>query len=1051
MALTRPRAYQIYDIDYKQAVRVVAVTNVTLAGGAPNSVDGVNLSVNDRVLVTAQTGSVQNGIYYVTVLGTGANGTWTRSIDTDTTGELLSGTIVMVTEGLIYADTQWKLITNDPITIGVTALAFVQNYLANSISYGQTSFTIGSSNANATISVAGTSNVAVFSTSGANITGNLISGNVSTTNVFATNGTFTNNVIVSGTLTATSNIIANTSGIFYGNVTTGNTALYAGVPGFTPLGSNVVIQAAGNVNSYSQINFENINSGSEASTDYIATADNGNDSTNFVNLGIGSSTYAPAAYPAFRANDAYLLNNGGNLLLNAQTAGKLIKFLVGGSANTNVIATLSSTTLAMTGAITASGNITGSYILGNGSQLTGLPATYANSNVAAYLASGTVSTNIITTANVTSGNLTTTGLVSATGNVTSSGNVSGTYLLGNVFYATGFSASKIYNGTSEVNIGTSGGAANISIGGTSNVVVVSSTGVAIIGDLSVTGNATLSGNILGDRLQNGTTSIDIQTASGNANISVAGTSNVVVFSSTGQNIAGYLTSSGNITGGNLNTSGIVSVTGNINTSGALNINSTDGNYNVLNISGTALGPYGSPQTWKFFTNNVALGGSPSFIVFPDSSTQTTAYPGTTSTLSLSANISGGNLISNAAVIASGNITGSYILGNGRNLTGINTFSSIAVTGSDTITANSIATGLTFTGDTSIVVTANTTTNTVSFAFGGSGESIFSTGGQMGLVTELVVNSEDLGLVTEVPVAEEYELGTLFLDGFVGNPNFLPNSINGNILVADAIISTTGNITAGNLISTGLANVTGNITGGNLVTAGAVYSNFNTNTANTASFNATGGNTKGGTGYLDFLVAQNTSGGATNPFKWFRTNITGGLEIINSAYNNLLLSLTDAGALSVASSISVAGKKAVNGPAFRASIAVGQTITSGTQQKVTFGTETFDTDGNFASSRFTPTTEGYYQLNSTVRIAGGSSTGEYMLVIWKNGSEYSRGSNGSGTEIGASFYSMQVSDIAYANGSTDYFEIYIQQTSGSNKDTTAGAQISYFSGCMIRGA
>jgi hypothetical protein len=143
--------------------------------------------------------------------------------------------------------------------------------------------------------------------------------------------------------------------------------------------------------------------------------------------------------------------------------------------------------------------------------------------------------------------------------------------------------------------------------------------------------------------------------------------------------------------------------------------------------------------------------------------------------------------------------------------------------------------------------------------------------------------------------------------------------------------------------------------------------------------------------------------------------------------------------------------AVNGPAFRAYINIAQAITSGSQQKVTFGTETFDTNNNFSSSRFTPTIEGYYQLNATVRIDGTSSTGEYMLVIWKNGTEYARGTNASGTEQGANFYSMQVSDLAYANGSTDYFEIYIQQTSGSNRNTTAGTNISYFSGSMVRGA
>jgi hypothetical protein len=281
-----------------------------------------------------------------------------------------------------------------------------------------------------------------------------------------------------------------------------------------------------------------------------------------------------------------------------------------------------------------------------------------------------------------------------------------------------------------------------------------------------------------------------------------------------------------------------------------------------------------------------------------------------------------------------------------------------------------------------------------------------------------------------------------------------------------LISASGNITGGNISGGANVNatthtgatvsVTGNINSGNLTTAGAVYSNYNTNTANVGSFMATGGNTKGGTGYLDFLVAQNTSGGSTNPYKWLRVNPTGGLEIINSAYTATLLTLTDAGAFSVASTVSSTGfnvnnKQAVNGPAFRAYIDSGQAITSGSQQKVTFGSETFDTNSNFASSRFTPTVEGYYQLNATVRISGSSGTGEIMITIWKNGSEYARGTNESGTEQGAGWYSMQVSDLAYANGSTDYFEIYIQQTSGGNRDTTAGSNISYFSGSMIRGA
>jgi hypothetical protein len=75
----------------------------------------------------------------------------------------------------------------------------------------------------------------------------------------------------------------------------------------------------------------------------------------------------------------------------------------------------------------------------------------------------------------------------------------------------------------------------------------------------------------------------------------------------------------------------------------------------------------------------------------------------------------------------------------------------------------------------------------------------------------------------------------------------------------------------------------------------------------------------------------------------------------------------------------------------------------------------------------------------------------MIVIYKNGAEYSRGWNSMGTQFAANFWSMSVNDVAYANGSTDYFEIYIQQSSGGNIDVSAYNQISYFSGCMIRGA
>lgn len=127
MALTRIRAEQISNIDYKQAVRTISLSNVTLSGGAPNIVDGVNLNIGDRILVVGQDTASQNGLYDVTIVGTGSNGTWVRTPDANSTGAINAGMIVMITEGNTYADTSWKLTTDDPIIIGTTGLTFLQN------------------------------------------------------------------------------------------------------------------------------------------------------------------------------------------------------------------------------------------------------------------------------------------------------------------------------------------------------------------------------------------------------------------------------------------------------------------------------------------------------------------------------------------------------------------------------------------------------------------------------------------------------------------------------------------------------------------------------------------------------------------------------------------------------------------------------------------------------------------------------------------------------------------------------------------------------------
>lgn len=105
-------------IRLKDAVRVATTANVAnLAGGAPNVVDGVNLAVNDRVLVKDQATAAQNGIYIVQTLGTGANGTWVRAADADTAAEVTDGTTTFIQEGTANNAKTFSQ-TNPIVTLG---------------------------------------------------------------------------------------------------------------------------------------------------------------------------------------------------------------------------------------------------------------------------------------------------------------------------------------------------------------------------------------------------------------------------------------------------------------------------------------------------------------------------------------------------------------------------------------------------------------------------------------------------------------------------------------------------------------------------------------------------------------------------------------------------------------------------------------------------------------------------------------------------------------------------------------------------------------------
>ncbi len=134
---------------------------------------------------------------------------------------------------------------------------------------------------------------------------------------------------------------------------------------------------------------------------------------------------------------------------------------------------------------------------------------------------------------------------------------------------------------------------------------------------------------------------------------------------------------------------------------------------------------------------------------------------------------------------------------------------------------------------------------------------------------------------------------------------------------------------------------------------------------------------------------------------------------------------------------------VAGPAFSAYASAATSAATATFTKIAFATEEFDTNNNFASSTFTPTVAGYYQINGSVQ--GNFTT--LITAIYKNGVEYKRGNHTSGATVSLTI----VSSIVYLNGTTDYVEIYGYQASGSTQNFGTGSQFVYFNGCLMRGA
>jgi hypothetical protein len=100
-----------------------AGVGATLTGaGALGSIDGVSLSVGDRVLVRSQANAAENGIYKLTAASPFV---LTRAVDFDDSIKVNGGEFVFVKNGTNYGNCAFVCI-NSSVTFGSTAINFTQ-------------------------------------------------------------------------------------------------------------------------------------------------------------------------------------------------------------------------------------------------------------------------------------------------------------------------------------------------------------------------------------------------------------------------------------------------------------------------------------------------------------------------------------------------------------------------------------------------------------------------------------------------------------------------------------------------------------------------------------------------------------------------------------------------------------------------------------------------------------------------------------------------------------------------------------------------------------
>ena len=172
-----------------------------------------------------------------------------------------------------------------------------------------------------------------------------------------------------------------------------------------------------------------------------------------------------------------------------------------------------------------------------------------------------------------------------------------------------------------------------------------------------------------------------------------------------------------------------------------------------------------------------------------------------------------------------------------------------------------------------------------------------------------------------------------------------------------------------------------------------------------------------------------------------------LEAPNSNTDRTLVLPDEAG--TVLTSVSSVTQN--SGPAVYVYGGPGQSISDNTWTKVLYSTEGFDTDGCWASSRFTPNVEGYYQINAVIQVQNFAPGDSYLTTALSmdGGSTLIRTLSRDVKRSGAYNHTSGGSTLVYMNGTTDYVELFVIMSTGTTETLHSTQENMHFTAYLAR--